>query len=239
MGCARRTMGTAQSSIFCAIALTVMLALGISRQAPAAGPSPATGVIAFDVLRNGRSMGTHRLDLHRDGDRLIVNIAIDLEVRLVVPIYRYIHRSREIWTDGRLVGIDTTTDDDGRTYRIAGRVVANGFDVESAAGRFVAPADLMPTSYWHERMIKGRPLFDTQEGKMIATEIVGPIDDVLIVEGRPVPVRVYDVSGDLKLRLWYGMDGRWLKLRFATRGSEIDYVLRQSHLSTALLDGER
>jgi hypothetical protein len=211
----------------------------MSRQARAAEPSSVTGVIAFDVLRNGRPMGTHRLDFHRAGDRLIVNIAIDLEVRLVVSIYRYVHRSREVWVDGRLVEIDTTTDDDGRVYRVAGRVGSDGFNVESTAGRFVAPVELMPTSYWHERMIKGRPLFDTQEGKVIATEIVGPIEDVLNVEGKSIPVRVYDVSGDLKLHLWYGTDGRWLKLRFTARGSEIDYVLRQSHLSMALLDGER
>lgn len=215
------------------------LAGGVDRAVSAATLSPVTGTIVFDVLRDGRPMGTHRLDFHREGDRLTVDIAIDLEVRLIVPLYRYTHRSREIWIDGRLARIDTTTDDDGRKFRVAGRADAAGFVVDATAGRFVAPVDPMPTSYWHERMLKGGPLFDTQEGKLIAVSIADLPAEVLVVNGQSVTARVYDVSGDLTLRLWYGAHGRWLKLRFGTRGSEIDYVLRQSDLSTALLDGER
>jgi hypothetical protein len=61
----------------------------------------------------------------------------------------------------------------------------------------------------------------------------------LTIDGRTLPARVYDVSGDLNMRLWYGVDGRWLKLRFVARGSEIEYVLRQSSVTAALLDRGR
>ncbi len=221
------------------LAVALVLIAGLDRAVPAATLSPMTGTIVFDVMRGGRPMGVHRLDFHREGDRLIVDIAIDLEVRLIVPLYSYTHRSREIWVSGRLARIDTTTDDDGRKFRVAGGVEPAGFVVDSTAGRFIAPADLVPTSYWRERMLRSGPLFDTQEGRLIAASIVDLPDEVLTLGGQPVPARVYDVSGDLNMRLWYGADGRWLKLRFVARGSDIEYVLRRSDLSTALLSGER
>lgn len=221
------------------IAALAVLVTYIGHPRLAAAFESATGTIAFDVLRNGRAMGTHRLDFRREGGQLTVDIAIDLEVRLIVPLYRYTHRSRETWIDDRLVRIDTTTDDDGRKFWVAGRAETSGFAVDAVTGRSMAPLDIRPTSYWRERMLSGGPLFDTQEGKLVAATVVGLPGEVLIIDGRATPARVYDVFGDLKLRLWYDFDGRWLKLGFIARGSEIEYVLRQSNVTAALLDRGR
>lgn len=196
---------------------------------------PAGGIVEFDVLRDGSPMGSHRLDFRREGDRLIVEIKIDLEVRFLLPLYRYTHRSREVWQGGRLVQIDTTTDDDGAAFRVAGRAMGDGFAVESTAGKFVAPADVMPTSYWNRQMLHRGPLLDTQEGKLITTDIAVLPEESVFAGGRAIAARPYDISGDLTLRAWYDAAGDWVKLRFDVRGTRVDYVLRQSALSAVLL----
>ena len=35
--------------------------------------------------------------------------------------------------------------------------------------------------------------------------------------------RQYRMAGDLKLDLWYGPRGEWLKLAFEAKGAEIEY----------------
>jgi len=211
--------------------------LGVALAAVAAGATTAEsshGEIVFDVLRNGSPFGSHRLRFSRDGDRLIVDIGIDLEVRLLVPLYRYTHRSREVWQGGRLIQIDTETDDDGQRFKVAGRATERGFSVDGSSGRFVAPSDVVPTSYWHENMLSRRPWLDSQEGKLIHLEI-----DTLprgeATSGPAVLHSAYDITGDLRLRVWYGLAGDWTKLRFQARGSNVEYVLRSTSLSPHLV----
>ncbi|MBM3599715.1 MAG: hypothetical protein FJX35_16005 [Alphaproteobacteria bacterium] len=197
--------------------------------AQAVGPEgaiPASGVIEFDILRNGSPFGAERIDFRRDGDRLIVDIKIDMEYRLLIPLFRYSHRSREVWKDGRLIQIDTTTDDDGEKFFVTGRATPRGFAVKSTSGEFTMPADVVPGSYWNEDMLSGRAILNTQAGKLVDSQVRKLPPEPVVARGQQVTGRVYDVTGDFNLRLWYGDRGDWVKLRFTTRGSEIEYVLR-------------
>ena len=76
------------------------LGLGVILPRPAAGfILPETDTISFSVFRrNDSPMGYHRLRFKRDGDRLIMEKEISLEVTLAfVTAYRYRHRNREVW----------------------------------------------------------------------------------------------------------------------------------------------
>lgn len=191
----------------------------VSVLAPAVEPAPAN--LAFEVLRKDKPMGRHTISVRRDGPDIIADIAIDLKIKFAfVTVFEYTHRNREVWRDNRLVGIETTTNNDGERFRIVGRADATGFRVTDGDGvERVFAADVLPTSYWHPRTPLATALLNTQTGELAEVSIT-PLP-VRHAEGR---ARQYVVTGDLDLNLWY-VDGCLEKLNFRAPSDDslIDY----------------
>ena len=187
----------------------------------AAAAEPARIDLAFDVLRKDSPMGSHTISVRRDGANIIAEIAIDLKIKFAfVTLFEYAHRNREVWRDNRLVSIDTTTNNDGKLFRITGRADAEGFRVTDGDGieRVFEPG-VLPTSYWHPRTPEATQLLNTQTGELAQVSITPASADPATAPGRQ-----YVVSGDLDLNLWY-LDGCLQKLNFRapSDNSLIDY----------------
>ena len=205
------------------IGATALTALAVAGSLWAALPSKED--IAFKVFRDGEPLGHHRVAFRREAEDLHVEIDIQLEVKLAfLTVFRYRHTNHEVWRDGHLVAIETRTDDDGESYWLSGRATESGLEVEGSGGRFVAPADVMPTSYWNAEMVTKNRLLDTQRGRLIDVEIVPVGAEIVLVAGQPVNAQRYTVTGDLELDLWYATDGEWAKISFEARGAEVVYA---------------
>ena len=181
--------------------------------------------IAFKVYRDGAPLGHHKVAFRREAGDLHVEIDIQLEVRLIfITVFRYSHSNREVWRDGRLVAIDTETDDDGERFWLRGRATEAGLRVEGSSGSYVAPADVMPTSYWNAETVTRTSLLDTQRGRLIQVEIAPAGTETIAMDGRLVDAQRYRMSGDLTLDLWYSPGGEWAKIEFEARGAEVVYA---------------
>lgn len=192
---------------------------------PTTGRTEPVGVpITFTVLRGDSPIGKHRVSFSRAGAALAVEIAIDLQVRLLnIPVYRYTHRSSELWENGRLQRLDARTDDDGTRTEVRGRATAGGIAVEGSGGSFLAPPDTKPTSYWHEDMTRRMRLLDTQNGTLIGVTAKRAGTQRARIGGQEIDVRFYELTGDLNSRLGYSASGEWVDLEFMARGSRISY----------------
>ena len=189
---------------------------------------PAPRDLAFDVFRKGELIGSHTIDFELKGSDLEVNVDIRLLVKLLfVPVYRYEHHNRELWRDGRLLRTDSRTDDDGESFFVTGVVGPDGFRVESSEGSFVAPADVISTSWWNFDTVNRRELLNSQLGGLLAVEVTPAGDGEVQTEKGALPARRYVVSGDAELELWYDRDDRLAKIRFVgSDGSPIEYRRR-------------
>lgn len=202
------------------LAALAFMAAGIST----ADAAPLPPNLSFEVLRSGESIGTHKVEFRREGDRLIVEIAIDLTVRLAfIPVFRYSHRNTEIWRDGKLVSLDTSTDDDGSKYRVTARATSQGLEVTDAEGHsYIAAADTIPTSYWNMALLERRELLNTQDGTMMPIRI----DSRTTTAEGASHYRLIKSDDATPIDVWYDRRQKiWTKLRFTARGSTIDYRL--------------
>ncbi|MDX1541941.1 MAG: DUF6134 family protein [Geminicoccaceae bacterium] len=194
-------------------------------------PSPVLGTsgrprpIRFQARRDGSPIGTHRLDFREEGDRLIVDIEIAFEVKILfLTVYRYHHTNRETWRNGRLAAIETRTDDDGDLFRVSGRAVGDRFEVDGSSGRLSLPAEIVPSSYWDEAMTTRGQWLDTQAGKLARSAVKAQPAEAVVIGGQPVQAKRYALVGDITCDLWYHQ-GEWVKLLFIGEdGSTIDYV---------------
>jgi hypothetical protein len=204
----------------------LVLAPGALMAAPLTAAIPESGRLTFRVLRNDSDIGTHTLAFTMEGEAVRVEIAIELAVRVLgIPLFRYSHRNTERWTGERLLLIDSSTDRNGRSYRVQARASGEGITVEGTeGGRYVAPGDAASTSYWHARFLRTQKI-DTQGGRLLGTTIEDLGEEMIPIGGRSAAARRFRVSGDLTLDIWYDRAGAWSGLLFAGEdGSTIRYV---------------
>jgi hypothetical protein len=201
-----------------------VLALTLIFAATGAHAAPRT--LEFDVMREGASIGTHRVTIDERDGQTRVDIAIDLAVRFAfVTVYRYTHRATETWRAHRLVAVEARTDDNGERTHVEARAVEGGVAVRGSGGDYLAPADTIPTSYWNREKVARRQLLDTQSGKLVDVAATRVAADESGVKWR--------LSGDLEADLAYGPTGEWRALTFVARGARIVYVRRDTAAAAA------
>ncbi len=185
--------------------------------------------IAFQINQDGSKVGRHTVNFHKIGRNLHVDIEIDINIQvLFIPIYTYKHRNTEIWRDGKLLSIKTETDDDGEKHWVRGKAEEGVFKVSSSSGDFVAPATIIPTSYWSQITTAQSVLLDTQHGKLLDVTIKELDDTVLVTPSADISARHFVITGDLDLSLWYSQTGNWIKTAFQVGGAEFSYALERS-----------
>jgi hypothetical protein len=169
----------------------------------------------FEVLLDGKPVGTHRFDLvvDADGTRQVRSVAaFDVKV-LGFVVYRYRHQAVESWSRGCLRNMESTTDDNGRKSQVAR--TTQGDCISSYA-------------YWDPaRLLQQRELLNPQTGEVDAVSIDRLADERLAVRDASVPAEHYRLrSATLVIDLWYSKEGKWLQLDSTTgSGRRLRYRL--------------
>lgn len=194
----------------------------------ACGLYPAADGWRFDVLRHGNVIGEHVFTFARDGEDFVVEVAIDIAVGMLgITLFRFTHRAEEVWRDGRLRSLATTTDDDGTPWHVelrhrdgALRGGVNGEDVQ-------LPGDAIPASLWHRDTTTAPALLDTIDGRMKAVTSQALGEDTARVGGTETTARRFRLTGQLQRDVWYGADCSIARVTFPARdGSEITLARR-------------
>ena len=181
--------------------------------------------LAFEVLRDGSPIGHHKVNFEQVGEELHVDVDIQLEVNLAfITLYRYEHQAKEVWRDGRLVSLESTTNDDGDRFEVSAELTSEGLVVEGAEGRFIAPSDIIPTTYWRPETVEQNVLLDTQYGRLLSVSATPKGTDLLDRASEQLPAKRFALDGDLELDLWYDPTGDWTKIAFSVHGSDFYYV---------------
>ncbi|MEL3891177.1 DUF6134 family protein [Ferrovibrio sp. MS7] len=206
--------------------ILMLLVTGLLLQ-PVSAMAATTEQWAFRAIRKGEDIGHHNVTVtRRDGEaRATVDISLIVRAFGFLPLYHYHHKSQELWRDGRLVNLESTTDDNGTQHYVKAFATADGvLQIEGSRFKGSAPADVMTTSYWNNAFPRHKLLLDTQSGRLLVVTVAEqPLQPE---EGVPPDARHYRLDGDLRLELWYDAARRWIKNRFrASDGSVIDYRL--------------
>ena len=188
--------------------------------------------ITFKIVQDGSNVGRHSVQFSKVGTDLHVDIAIDIDIRvLFIPIYSYRHRNKEIWRNGKLMSIQTHTDDNGEKHWVKGKYADNSFVINSSSGSFSAPSSIIPTSYWLQKITSQSLLLDTQHGKLLNVNINRLDDDILNLGNKRKIVHPFVISGDLNLTLWYSRTGEWVKTAFKVDNTAIEYFLENETIN--------
>lgn len=186
-------------------------------------------VIDFTVLRKGKPFGRHLLTFRRDETgKLTVTTDVDLQVKFgPITAFRYRLDSIENWLDGQLVGLNGTSNSDGRKARVSATAENGELVVDSTKFEGALPLSTIPSSHWNRLQVYQDQMLSTETGEVLDIDVETIGEDTVMVGGDTVQATHYRLKSDLTVDLWYDNQSRWVKLAFKVRGQDIEYVLNQ------------
>jgi hypothetical protein len=171
----------------------------------------------FEVLLDGKPIGSHRFTLDTRGDTQVLHSEARFDVKLLsFTVYRYRHEAIEQWQDGCLTGLQASTDDNGRPLR-----------VNWPQGGARPAGCMMSFAYWNPALMQQTRLLNAQTGDVQPVRFTALPDQALRVRGQDVPARHWRLSGpEQAVELWYSPQGEWLGLASHVGGRQLQYTLR-------------
>lgn len=208
--------------------LLIFLMMIVSLSSPASSYTgiPEQGVLEFEILRNGSPFGRHYLEFEQDGDRVKVDISIDMKASLAFfTFFEYKHRNTEIKRGNQLVSIDAFTNDDGKEWFVKARLEGDTIVVERTRDNYEAPKTIGVATYWDKTMLEHDKLLNTQKGMLQDVSITKLDIEQVDVAGESIPAQRFKISiPERDIHVWYHTEtDQWVGLRFNIRGSELDY----------------
>jgi hypothetical protein len=74
----------------------------------------------FEIMRNGEPIGTHVIEVNRSGNEFFVSVVTDLTVKvLFVTAYRLQIAANERWANGRLLALNSTSNNNGTRHVVS------------------------------------------------------------------------------------------------------------------------
>ncbi len=212
------------------VAVLAMAIVGASvglSGAEAAG-MPEGGKLDFIVFRKGEVIGENVLQFQDEGNRMRVDISTDVVVKFAfVPVYRFHHRSHEVWESGHLASLESQTDDDGKQHVLDIHAEGGHLAVLADGKPSDAASNIVPASLWNEQIVASNVILNTLTGRQMNVLVTDIGIEPVLVGGTVHPAHHYAINGDLQREVWFDAKGMLVQVQFkGDDGSEITYRLR-------------
>jgi hypothetical protein len=184
--------------------------------------------LRFDAYRGKSKIGAHSVSIAPDGARLKVTTKIDMDVSIAFfKLFEFKHDAVERWEDGRLVSVESSTNDDGDKIKVTGAATPQGFRVVGPSGPAIAPAEtLTSNSLWNPAFVEQHLAINVQHGGVMGIS-VHPLgsDRVKAGGGERAATKYQLITPYLDGVLWYDAAGQWVKALYEKDGEKIEYRL--------------
>lgn len=213
----RRMLGMASAA-----AVFPLLGSILPRSALAAAPAR----VRFQTLYQGSPVGEHCVDFQTRGDRVMVTTHIKIKV-LFFTAFQFSHDAVEIWQAGRLVSVNSTTDDNGAKLNVSGAAVPDGFRITGLDGPFLAAPQLLTTNtLWDIRLLSESRMIDVQYGGEVGLVVKSRgKEQVLTPRGLVMASRYQIITPNYAGSLFFDGDGHWVKGLMERQGEILEYAL--------------
>jgi hypothetical protein len=179
----------------------------------------------FRVFLDDKQIGCHNYYLQEvDGQSQLSTVA-DFKYRLMlIPIYNYRHENNEVWQDGCLRQIESSTVVNGKLFSVEGQLEDQGFTVRTKDNEIAFVDCVMSFAYWNPEFLKADRLLNTQNGKYLDVRVGQAVMETIRNGTRTYESLRYQLeTGKFAIDLWYSERGDWLALETKARGKTLRY----------------
>jgi hypothetical protein len=190
---------------------------------------PPGRALAFKVLRNGSVIGEHHLAFSGTQENPIVDINVMLQVKFAgITIYNYTLAATETWENGGFSRLHSVINNNGTMLEVEAHKIPAGYLVtginhsnpDKSWPQYTAPPDTLPLTYWNKQMLKGN-ILNIQTAHDYRVNVASPGWNALpTANGGTIVAQRFDLSGKLRLSVWYDQTDTWSGLAFSINGNE-------------------
>jgi uncharacterized protein DUF6134 len=205
--------------------LLILLAAISAMLLPAGGTRAAAETWRYAITRNGDQIGTHSIEIAHSGMETSVTIATNLTVKvLFITAYHFEHTASEHWTNGKLVAMSSTTDNNGTHHKISLAMKPSGLEMDADGKAAHVDPNIIPTSLWNPELLRRSVMLDTQEGELLPLTVVDDGMDQVTIRNQPVKAHHYTLKSKFSQDVWYDEHQHLVQARFyGSDGSVIMY----------------
>ena len=209
--------------------LSLIFAAGLATAAvvhsPAVRAEPAAGTMKFAIMRDGDQIGTSTFRVHRNGHETTVDIATKVEVTIAfITMYRFEQTETERWVDGRLVALNSVTDDNGTKHKVTAASRGDVLTIDADGKVTQADASVMPVSLWNAAIVQKTIALDPQDGSIVPLSVTDHGKERLVLQGRSETAHHYSIKTTFPQDVWYDDHQQLVKVALrGSDGSKIEY----------------
>lgn len=182
----------------------------------------------FEITRNGDPIGTHVIEVNRSGNEFLVSVVTDLTVKvLFVTAYRLQIAASERWANGRLIALNSTSNNNGARHVVSAAARGSRLEVtvDGKESIFV-DSNVMPNSFWNAEFLRRPIMLDAQDGQVMPVSVRDLGEEDLTINASVIRARRYTVTSRYSQDVWYDDQSRLVQARLVARdGSVITYRL--------------
>jgi len=179
----------------------------------------------FTVLVDGKRAGEYHMTINAQDDGTISMVG-QCDVRLSflggLKVYTYSYRGTEIWKEGRLLRLDSSSNDDGKRFAVSAVPDQAVLRVKINGQERLSRLDVWVTTYWRLPVAQQRnqalPLLDADTGKDIAATLQYVGTSQLQVNGQAQNCSHYRLAGGVAVELWYDGQERLVRQEWMEDG---------------------
>jgi hypothetical protein len=178
----------------------------------------------FSIYVDGKRAGQYRMAVEKQKDGTL-NMTGRANVAVKILLRQYVYRfdGREVWKDGRLLRLQSTSSDDGKQFQVDAQAAEKGLRVSVNGDVRQVRWDVWTTSYWQipnpQLVNQAVPLLDADNGKMYNGSLRKVGAARVTVAGQPVDCDHYRVEGGpYPIDLWFDKTNRLVRQDFIEQG---------------------
>jgi hypothetical protein len=182
----------------------------------------------FRVYLDDKPIGYHHFRITQAGEHELLTTQAQFDVKfLTITVFKYRHENAELWDSQCLSSIASTTDENGKLFRVEGAATEKGFQLSTAAGEATLPPCISTFAYWDESFLRHDRLLNSQTGEYLEVDVDNLGETSIRLRDTSISANHYKLTGDeLDIELWYSRSGEWLALQSTTeKGRLVRYVI--------------
>lgn len=177
----------------------------------------------FSVLLDGSRIGHHKFELQQSGGSHELRSEASFDVRfLFVTAFRYRHSNLEVWQDGCLTRIESSTRQNGKRQTVSGTRIDGQFELATSEESGTLRDCVMTFAYWNPEFLEQSMLLNPQTGEYLPVRVEPLGQRDVVARGESVTANAYRLMAhNVELTVWYSDDNEWLGLESIARGGRV------------------